>query len=212
MTDYRSYFGERLYIEDRDAWRAFPQDRWVYNRLELAERLGMPCGPAGVPFPWEATWFAKPVFNLRGMGHGLRVELPEGVPAGWFWMPCFSGPHVSVNYAHTDEIRATWHVVEALRLVADRHGHPVAWIRTKDRPRIPDPFLDLHETRQLNVEYIGDHVIEAHLRWGWDLSACPDAVAALPVWEGEPAATWPGLIEDHAETGGRRRVGFHYVR
>lgn len=221
IANPQAFFGPRTYIEDRDAWRAFPRDRWVYNRLELAQRLGYPCGPAGVPFPWEATWLAKPVYNIRGMGRGARkVTDRADVPDGWCWMPCFQGPHVSVNYRrrepHDDPERRLstgWVPVQAVRLVTDGSGLPVAWIRTREMPDLPDLFTDdVTESHQLNVEYVGDRVIEAHLRSGWDLSACPDAVAALPVWEGDPAAAWPGLIEDHAETGGRRRVGFHYVR
>lgn len=204
-----------LYVEDRDAWLRYPRDRWVYNRLELAERLGYPCGPAGVPFRWDATWFAKPIINIRGMSRGARkVTDPAYVPDGWFWMPCFAGPHVSVNYLRvTRSTRGSgWLAQEALYCLKDPDGTPRAWIRTREHPILPDVFGEIRESHQLNVEYIGDQVIEAHLRWGWDLSACEDAVAALPVWEGDQSATWPGLIEDYAETGGRRRVGFHYVR
>lgn len=198
-----------LYLEDRDAWLQHPEDRWVYDRLQLADRLGYPCGPAGVPFPWQGTWCSKPISNLRGMGLGARqVTDPSEVPPGHFWMPWFVGGHISVNYVRDDD---QWRPVEALQGLVDAEGYPIAWVRVQTFPPLPTLF-DALRARHLNVEYIGPYVIEAHLRHGFDLAACPEAVAAMVVWEGghlRPGG--PGFVSDVAEADGRRRLGFYFL-
>ncbi len=200
-----------LYVEDRDQWFAFPRDRWVYDRLTLAARLGYPCGPAGVPFPTAGVFCAKPIINLAGMGHARKVVLPADIPAdvppGWFWSPWFLGPHVSVNYRRIQP-DPHWTPVEAHRCVPRPDGRPGVWVRTTDFPPLPALFDDLQETEHLNVEFIGGHVIEAHIRLGFDFAACPDAVAALVVWEDDDDPNPAGLVLDIA---GKRR-GFVYVR
>ena len=40
-----------LLDEDFQAWDAYPQHRWVFNKLEVALKLGYRAGPACVPLP-----------------------------------------------------------------------------------------------------------------------------------------------------------------
>lgn len=201
-----------LYVEDRDRWRDCPRDRWLYNRLMLAERLGYPCGPAGTPFPTAGAYCSKAIVNLAGMGRAQKVTHAQDVPPGYCWTPWFLGPQLSVNYERQwalDAGRAwsQWRAVEAVRCVPRPDGRPAVWIRTTEIPVLPGALQGLVETDRLNVEFIGDFVIEAHLRLGYDFAARPDAVAAIVVWRGDPDADAPGLVSDVAG----ERIGFRYV-
>ena len=67
-----------LLDEDYQAWEAYPQHRWVFNKLEVALKLGYKAGPACVPLPkTENTLFKaiiRPIYNLYGMGINAKVK------------------------------------------------------------------------------------------------------------------------------------------
>ena len=68
--------------EDFQAWEKYPEYRWVFNKLELALKLGYRAGPACVPLPPLRSHFKvviRPIYNLYGMGIGAKVHtfIPE---------------------------------------------------------------------------------------------------------------------------------------
>ena len=58
--------------EDGDAWLWYPDYKWVYNKLAIAESQGLECAPHGID-PKAFPVFSKPIYNMRGMGAGSRV-------------------------------------------------------------------------------------------------------------------------------------------
>ena len=58
--------------EDGDAWARYPQHKWIYNKLSIAESRDMACGPHGLDPP-SFPVFSKPIYNMRGMGAGTRI-------------------------------------------------------------------------------------------------------------------------------------------
>ena len=59
-------------LKDPDAYQLNPHHNWVYNKLLIAEKQNLTCGPHGTPavgFPV----FSKPIYNLRSMGAGIEV-------------------------------------------------------------------------------------------------------------------------------------------
>ena len=54
---------------DQDAWEAYPQHRWVFNKLEVALRQGFHAGPAcsRVTFEGKKKVVIRPIYNLFGM-------------------------------------------------------------------------------------------------------------------------------------------------
>ena len=95
--------GVRIPTEDADAWAWYPRQKWVYNKLAVAETQGFECGPHGVEPPAFPV-FSKPVFNMRGMGAGSRVlrtrrEYLANQRPGHIWMPLLTGEHVSTDVA-----------------------------------------------------------------------------------------------------------------
>src|SRR5256885_7665869 len=58
--------------DDGDAYDLFPQERWVYNKLLIAESQNLRCAPHGL-VPPQFPVFSKPIYNMRGMGAGSCI-------------------------------------------------------------------------------------------------------------------------------------------
>ena len=63
--------------EDADAWRWYPEHRWIYDKLAVALSQGLEAAPHGVMPPGFPV-FSKPMVNLRGMGAGSRLIAIRG--------------------------------------------------------------------------------------------------------------------------------------
>ena len=50
----------RIPTEDGDAWAWYPEYKWVYNKLAIAESQSLPCGPHGLDPP-SFPVFSKPI-------------------------------------------------------------------------------------------------------------------------------------------------------
>lgn len=159
--------------EDADAWTWYPAQRWVYDKLKVAQSQGLAAAPHGV-MPPAFPVFSKPMVNLRGMGIGSRViasadEMAAAYSPGHFWMPLLEGEHLSSD-------------------VAIEHGRPVWWRHATGLPRGGGTFdrwivhADTRPTLEaacadwaarhlpdycgmLNLETIGGRIIEVHLRF-----------------------------------------------
>lgn len=163
----------RIPTDDGDAWGLFPEHRWVYDKLRIAESQGFACAPHGIE-PSEFPVFSKPVFNMRGMGVGSRVmrtlkEYRAFQRPGHIWMSLLEGDHVSTDVAVVRGEPRWW-----------RHtiGHPLEdgmfdyWIvLAEPRPEIEEhcgAWLRRHlsgYTGMVNFETIGARIIETHLRF-----------------------------------------------
>jgi len=160
---------------DDAAWEFFSSDRWLYNKLDLAEINGIPCGPAGI-YPTEYPVIVRPIINLMGGGYGSRKvnndeELEKYLLPGYFWMKWLNGKHLSYDIIVKD-------------------GNPV-WIEIFEGHELRDGMFDYWETISSEVpssqisniinwttshlpEYTGclccetidNKMIEAHLRMG----------------------------------------------
>ena len=158
---------------DEVAWEHFHTHRWVYNRLDIAESQGLPCGLIPVP-PSEFPVVVKPLHNLFGGGLGARVihtmeEYEAITDPGLFWAPYQFGEHYSIDF-----ILQEGKIVEMFTFRGEKlqFGSFDYWELIQD----DDDLLELLEpwveefmypyTGCLNVEVIGDYIIEAQLRMG----------------------------------------------
>ncbi len=182
--------------DDGDAYRLFPDHRWVYNKLLIAESQGLDCAPHGLE-PETFPVFSKPIYNMRGMGTGSQVfhtleDYHAGVQPGHFWMPLLEGEHVSTDVAVVDGQARWWrHVVG----VALGEGTFDYWtVEAAPRPEIEAHcarWLERHlrgYTGVVNFETIGGTIIECQPRFS---SQWPDLSGA--VWLG-----WPVALADKA--------------
>lgn len=159
--------------EDGDAYMWYPEFRWIYNKLEVAESQGIECAPHGFK-PERFPVFSKPIYNMRGMGAGSRIFESEddyirGQLPGHMWMELFDGEHVSTDIAVVDGDAQWWrHVVG--RAIGD--GVFDYWtVEGANRPELEayiDTWLNANlkgYTGMVNVETIGGRIIEGHLRF-----------------------------------------------
>jgi hypothetical protein len=176
------------FISDCDVYDSCPpQWLWVYDKLIVARRQGISAAPAGISVPAAGEYIVRPITNIRMMGRGAqRLWLEPGddhsVPDGYFWSEILTGPHVSVDY-HWGQQGLT---VQGFRDDAHRLDRFSRWCKIDlDRP-LPAMLHDLKYYQQwINVEYIGDQVIEVHLRYNDDF-ANHDADEIIPVWQDQP--------------------------
>ena len=97
--------------DDPDCWLLFPAQRWIYDKLRIAQTQGLNAGPHGVA-PEGFPVFSKPIINLKGMGIGSRVirsaaEMEHDYQPGHMWVPLLTGEHVSTDCAVEDG-RVAW--------------------------------------------------------------------------------------------------------
>ena len=159
--------------DDEDAYRLYPLQRWVYNKLLICETQGLEHGPHGIP-PAHFPVFSKPIFNLRGMGMGgcaiaSLAEYEEAERPGHLWMPLLAGEHVSTDVAVVDGLPLWWRHTTGAAL---EHGMFDYWtVMAEARPALEEycgRWLPRHlrgYTGLVNFETIGGVIIECHLRF-----------------------------------------------
>jgi hypothetical protein len=201
--------GVNIPTEDADAWCWYPQHRWVYDKIAVAQSQGIACGPHGVAPPAYPV-FSKPIINLKGMGVGSRVlasatEYEQSSTAGHMWMTLLSGRHVSTDVAIVDGEPRWWRHVTG---TPSGEGTFDYWTVHA----APEPELEAYCTAWIrrhlagytgimNTETIGGKMIEVHLRMSdqWpDLygAGWVDAVVRLydkGVWEFDDRARRDGF-------------------
>ena len=182
-------------ISDCDVYDSCaPEWLWIYDKLIIARRQGIRAAPAGIPVPESAEYIVRPITNIRMMGRGARrmwiqAGDDEPVPDGFFWSEVLTGPHLSVDY-HWGEQALT---VEGHRDDPSRLDRFSRWTRVDRDMALPEILHGLEDHQEwINVEYIGDRVIEVHLRLNDDF-ANHDADEIVPVWRGQdptPPSGW----------------------
>jgi hypothetical protein len=159
--------------EDGDAYMMFPQQRWIYNKMQVAESQGLEHAPHGFP-PTHFPVFSKPIYNFRGMGTGSRVlrsyrEYLHLQEPGHFWMELLSGEHVSTDCAVLRGEPCWWRHVSGRDIGEGMFDY---WtIHAEPRPELEGYCGEWVRrnlagyTGMLNLETIGGRIIEAHLRF-----------------------------------------------
>jgi len=162
----------RIPTEDADGYAWNPAQRWVYNKLRVAESQGLTCAPHGV-CPPEFPVFSKPIINLQGMGLGSRLltdlaHYQRSLTPGHFWMTLLEGEHVSTDVALMRGRPAWWRHCRGTTAAGGTFDYWV--IEAADRPHL-EAYLGGWASRylpeytgMLNLESIAGRIIEAHLR------------------------------------------------
>ena len=200
--------------DDVSAWQQYPQHRLWFNKLWLSEQLGYVCGPGGVAVPHADMYVVRPTYNLRGMGLGAKLQHIEpqdlhSVPAGYFWCEQFVGTHYSADYVWQD---AAWQQTNTMRGVNNsnqlyKFAH---WHKVEHTLELPQWFDKLNHCVHINVEFVGNKIIEVHLRATPD----PQYNELIPVWQGSTIAVPQGYtwIASHDNADGllpETRLGFY---
>lgn len=193
--------------EDYQAWDKYPNYRWVFNKLDVALRLGHQAGPACVPLPPVPTYFkavVRPIYNLYGMGIGARVHkfMPEVdndfivnhgcIPPGYFWCEYFEGTHYSIDYKATNSPKGSRFKWESFHAMIGKNMEKDltrfnSWTSVEPpKMLLPDFINKIMGVDHLNIECIDDKIIEIHLRTGNDvLHDTPLGTTVIPIWSDE---------------------------
>jgi hypothetical protein len=173
-----------LFVSDRDVYDSCPVDwLWIFDKLIIARKQGILAAPAGIPVPRSAEYIIRPITNIRMMGRGARrmwiqAGDDEPVPDGFFWSEVLNGAHISVDYHWGEQALA----VEGHRDDPNRLDRFSSWSKVDIDLPLPAILHGLEDHQEwINVEYIGDRVIEVHLRHNDDF-ANHDADEIWPVW------------------------------
>lgn len=162
-------------VDDVEAYQLYPEFNWVYDKTNICETQNIICAPTPVNAE-DYPVFVKPIINLWGMGAGAHpvysyVEMKETFKPGNFWMPYYTGQQYSTDCVIIDG-ELIW--------VCHAEGFPFFNLPgTFDYWEIkPNDILDVciliidwvrahlsDYTGMLNIETIGDKIIEVHLRF-----------------------------------------------
>ena len=175
---------------DEVAWQHHSNHRWVYNKLKVAESQGLACGIVPVE-PTEFPVVVKPIYNLMGGSINVQVchnleEYKKIVDPGCFWSPFQFGEHHSI-----DLILLDGKIVEMFSFHGEKlqFGAFDFWSLNDDETddellELVEPwveeFMDFY-TGCLNLEVIGDYIIEAQLRMG-DIDRFGDHQLMQAIW------------------------------
>jgi hypothetical protein len=186
---------------DADAWERYARTpcRWAFNKLEVALRQGLHCGPAACAPERDGWYVHRPVYNLYGMGIGAQKFYYESsqkaaflqhavVPPGHFWCEWLDGPHASIDYQRITNWSATsyWIGEHTSDENLTKFG---SWERRDEREAPAITEFDLLSPLQdwaneINIETRNGVVIEIHLRLG-EMPDVPIGAVVEPVWDGQ---------------------------
>ena len=162
-----------------------PDDLWIYDKFILSKKLGYYCGPAGTVPQKPGEYIIRPCVNFQMMGVGAKVEKVYqygselDIPAGYFWCERFYGRHLSFDYQYGKQVLS----VEGFRQDPNRLDRFSKWQKTKDVLTLPDFLCIITEKYEwLNVECIGNKIIEVHLRYNDDFRG-HDSDEIIPIWQ-----------------------------
>ena len=197
------------FVSDSDCWAICKsQHLWIFDKLILSRKLGHLSGPAGIPVPVSGSYIVRPVMNLRMMSRGASIKYltPESsldeVPDGYFWQERFAGRHLSVDYDNGTQTLC----VEGFRDYPDRLDRFSRWCKVDDVIPLPDIFQEIVSNyRWLNLDMVGEQVIEAHLRYNDDFSN-HECDTIVPVWSEQNLEPVPGAKFYNSPAG--ERIGF----
>jgi len=182
--------GVTIPTTDEVAWQHHANHRWIYNKLNVADSQGLACGIV----PTEPTEFpvvVKPIYNLMGGSINVQVchnmeEYNKIVDPGCFWSPFHFGDHHSI-----DLILLDGKIVEMFSFHGEKlqFGAFDLWSLNDDETddellELVDPWIEEFMsgyTGCLNLEVIGDYIIEAQLRMG-DIDRFGDHELMQAIW------------------------------
>lgn len=162
MSQKNLYLVDDSY-RDNDFFNSCDPDKlWIYDKLILSKKLGYICGPVGIEVPFPNNYIVRPVMNFQGLGLGAKKiwidNSTDDLPVGYFWCQWFEGNHYSVDYNYG---------LPKLTVQGTRGQSISKWRSWKkvdhyiEFPKILDKFIDYP---WINCEFIGDKLIEVHVR------------------------------------------------
>ena len=189
-------------------WKSINPDHiWVLDKLILSKKLGYNCGPTGIDVPQPGWYIVRPCINAMGMGLGAQRIFIEKetmhLPLGYFWCEWFDGDHYSVDYLPEYGTK-----ILTVKGTKESKEELVKWdkwekVNHKKEHKIPNLlFPIILNYYRINLEYIGNKLIEVHFRENEDFKNSISEF--IPVWEGQETTPPDGYkFINYEDVGGR---------
>lgn len=141
-------------------------DRWLLNKLHLAEQLGHNCGPCGMSVP-EGRYCLRPMSSIRGLGAGGFFDVTVNFAArqfmpvipGYFWCEWFDGEHRVTHFINDVAVHASRNPVTGG--VMSTTGSTVFGTLTG---AVAMPAFLQGKSRYVLIESLDDKIIEVSFR------------------------------------------------
>jgi hypothetical protein len=159
---------------DVQAYINNPDFNFVYNKFFLSQSQDIPSAPMGI-YPHAFPVIFKPIYNLYGMSRSFYVihsieEYDEKFQDGLFWQPYFPGPQTNLDIVYDNDHIAFY---STLRSIPGGQGSFKSH-ETLLNFEIPEKIINWLKKYMngyrgcINMELIGEHIIECHLRLNGD--------------------------------------------
>ena len=145
-------------------WQAYPKvplvHRWIFNKVDLGQRLGYFTEPVGLKFD-AGTYCVRPTTNIAGMAYGgfKKVTLSEpgfiDGPVGYCVSQWSDEPRWWFQFVNDE----CWYAQYTTHIDEDNVEHMV---ESDHRVVLPEPLRGI--SRYLLVEALGDKVIDVSTR------------------------------------------------
>ena len=142
-------------------------DRWLLNKLHLAEALGHHCGPVGMSVP-DGRYCLRPMNSVRGLGAGgffdVTVDIANNqfmpVIPGYFWCEWFNGAnHRFTHFVNDVAVHSSLNPVT--NGVMQTTGNTAFGVLTH---AVAMPAFLQGKSRYMMIESIGTDIIEVAFR------------------------------------------------
>jgi len=213
MSDKEEKLTDTSNFWDEDAWLKYPQYHKWFNKLYVAEHFGYKCGPAGLKVPCPNNYVVRPIYNLAGMGLNAVVLYltptdTHLIQPGYFWVEYFKDTHYSIDYVKKDGV--FYQVANFIGINKPENlSLFTSWKQTDYQFTLPDSLKEL-EVDNLNIEVIGNKIVEVHLRSGF--LHLKEYVELIPVFDHQSTSRFGyKFIEEYDDAKGHlhiKRLGY----
>lgn len=180
------------------AYNSYPTLNWLYDKYQLSRYLNYKSGLIN-HIPDSFPICLKPRKNFKGMGlNSIKVEnledyhtivnnMPISNQDNYFWQTYFTGKHLSMDFVIYKGIIQQVITFQGVKLDNVRFDY---WNLIDDYQKTDDiqKILCLFGNKSgiINIETIGNLIIEIHLRMG-DICHLPGATSKIiKLYQGQP--------------------------
>lgn len=172
---------------DIEAYKMYPEHNFIYNKLELFKYQKLDCNPLPI-LPNKFPVVVKPIINLKGMGLDSIIinninEYNNHSTSGFFYCTFLSGKHYSWDLIINDGKIVYYTVFQGYKYKEENRFGTFKYWKQEEKPllKIIKQYIDdkfKNFTGHINIETIGNYMIEGHLRLG-DIDFCMDDIILL---------------------------------
>jgi hypothetical protein len=173
LENYNLDINDFIPKDDADAWIMYPKYNFLYNKMFICKFQDIKFDPMPI-YPNKYPVVIKPIINLMGMGlNAIKInndkEFLKHIDNNHFWSECFNGEHISWDIILRNGQIIFFTCFKGIKNKIFGAFNYWKLIKIKKLPKIIIKLINIHldgYTGCLNIETIGNKMIECHLRIG----------------------------------------------